>query len=141
MPSTPSGTAAAVSIVLGNQHGQRDDDDQDRQERRRSPAQLTTNGNGGTSAKGLGITVPAGRAPITVNLGAGKATNLNADMVDGMDVGVSIAGLGPPISDGLDGIDSTGFVCGNGSMQRGAIALPPAARLKASGTDAELLDV
>src|SRR4051812_45827515 len=34
---------------------------------------------------GLQITVAAGKAPITVSAGAGKATNLNADMLDGKD--------------------------------------------------------
>lgn len=51
-----------------------------------------TNATGGTSARGLAITVPSGRPPITVSSGAGKATNLNADR--------------------LDGIDSTGFIKG-----------------------------
>jgi hypothetical protein len=36
-------------------------------------------------ASGLGITVPAGKAPITVNSTAGKATNLNADKLDSLD--------------------------------------------------------
>lgn len=39
----------------------------------------------GTSVKGLSIYVPTGRAPITVNPLAGKATNLNADLLDGQD--------------------------------------------------------
>lgn len=43
------------------------------------------NTTGGTNARGLGISVPAGRAPITVNASAGKATNLNADKLDGLD--------------------------------------------------------
>ena len=34
---------------------------------------------------GLNITVNSGKSPITVSAGAGKATNLNADMVDGID--------------------------------------------------------
>jgi hypothetical protein len=51
-----------------------------------------TNTAGGTSARGLAIAVPSGRPPIIVNSGAGKATNLNADK--------------------LDGIDSTGFIRG-----------------------------
>src|SRR5689334_20557798 len=42
-----------------------------------------TNSTGGTSARGIAITVPSGQAPITVSAGAGKATNLNADQVDG----------------------------------------------------------
>lgn len=44
-----------------------------------------TNSTGGTSARGLSITVPAGRAPIVVGSTAGKATNLNADKLDGRD--------------------------------------------------------
>lgn len=44
-----------------------------------------TNGTGGTSARGITINVPAGREPILVNSSAGKATNLNADKVDGRD--------------------------------------------------------
>ena len=44
-----------------------------------------TNSTGGTSARGLSITVPAGRAPIVVSSTSGKATNLNADKLDGID--------------------------------------------------------
>jgi hypothetical protein len=44
-----------------------------------------TNTVGGTSARGLSISVPSGRAPIVVNSSAGKATNLNADKLDGID--------------------------------------------------------
>lgn len=40
--------------------------------------------NGGTGS-GLGITVRAGRSPIVVNSTAGKARNLNADRLDGID--------------------------------------------------------
>jgi hypothetical protein len=48
--------------------------------------QLTnTNTGGGTKVRGLGINVPAGRAPIKVSAGAGKATNLDADKLDGLD--------------------------------------------------------
>jgi hypothetical protein len=43
--------------------------------------QITNTGSG----HGLGITVGAGKAPITVNQSAGKATNLNADKLDGHD--------------------------------------------------------
>ncbi len=43
--------------------------------------QITNTGTGSA----LGIKVGAGRAPIVVNSGAGKATNLNADKVDGLD--------------------------------------------------------
>ena len=38
-----------------------------------------------TGASGLGITVPAGKAPIKVNSTAGKATNLDADKLDSLD--------------------------------------------------------
>lgn len=43
--------------------------------------QLTNTGSG----SGLGITVKAGKSPIVVNATAGKAKNLNADKVDGID--------------------------------------------------------
>jgi hypothetical protein len=42
--------------------------------------QITNTGSGG----GLGISVRAGKAPIVVNASAGKATNLNADKLDGI---------------------------------------------------------
>ena len=38
-----------------------------------------------TGASGVGVTVPSGKAPIKVNSTAGKATNLNADKLDGKD--------------------------------------------------------
>lgn len=43
--------------------------------------QLTNTGPG----SGLGITVQAGKSPIVVNATAGKARNLNADKLDGVD--------------------------------------------------------
>ena len=43
--------------------------------------QVTNSGTGG----GLGVTVRSGKAPIVVNAKAGKATNLNADELDGID--------------------------------------------------------
>jgi len=43
--------------------------------------QLTNTGSG----PGLGITVGAGKAPLAVSAKAGKATNLNADKLDGHD--------------------------------------------------------
>src|SRR5688572_4406215 len=82
---TSSGTAAAVSTVLGgvNTTGSLTTF---RSGRNGLVLQVTnTNSNGGTSARGLGITVPSGRAPIVINAGAGKATNLNADLLDGQD--------------------------------------------------------
>jgi hypothetical protein len=45
-----------------------------------------------TGASGLGITVPTGKAPITVNSTAGKATNLNADKVDNLNANELVRG-------------------------------------------------
>jgi hypothetical protein len=45
---------------------------------------LVNNGTS-TAATALNLSVPSGRAPMTVNASAGKATNLNADKVDGSD--------------------------------------------------------
>jgi hypothetical protein len=47
------------------------------------PALQVTQNSTNTNASGLGVTVPAGKAPIRVNSSAGKATNLDADKLDG----------------------------------------------------------
>jgi hypothetical protein len=44
-----------------------------------------TNTSTATGAQGLGISVGANKTPIFVNANAGKATNLNADKLDGLD--------------------------------------------------------
>jgi hypothetical protein len=49
------------------------------------PALQLTQQSTNTGAQGLGVTVPSGKAPITVNSAAGKATNLNADKIDSLD--------------------------------------------------------
>jgi hypothetical protein len=123
---TSAGTAAAAAVVLGGINTS-SSTTTFKSGKNGAVIQITnTNGNGGRSAKGLGITVPAGRAPITVNAGAGKATNLNADMVDNMDASAFLPAAGTAAnSDALDGIDSTGFVRGNGTSRRGSIVRPP----------------
>ncbi len=123
---TSAGTTVAASLVLGGINTATNTTTL-KTGKNAAVLQLTnTNANGGTSVKGLGITVPAGRAPITVNASAGKATNLNADLVDGMDASAFLpAGGKAGDSDALDGIDSTGFVRGNGVSRRGAIVRPP----------------
>jgi hypothetical protein len=86
-----SGTAAAVSYIVLGTTNTAGTTTTLRSSVNGTVLQISnTNSTGGTSAKGIGITAPAGRAPIVVNSTAGKATNLNADK--------------------LDGIDSTGFV-------------------------------
>ena len=50
-----------------------------------APGLQVTQQSTGTGASGVGITVPTGKAPIKVNSAAGKATNLNADKLDGKD--------------------------------------------------------
>ncbi len=123
---TSAGTTVAASLVLGGINTATNTTTL-KTGKNAAVLQLTnTNANGGTSVKGLGITVPAGRPPITVNANAGKATNLNADMVDGLDASAFLPTGGKASdADALDGIDSSGFVRGNGITLRGAIALPP----------------
>ena len=83
---TSSGTAAAVSyLVLGGPNSASATTTLSSSTNAAVLAIRNTNSGGGTSAKGLAITVPSGRAPITVNSSAGKATNLNADKLDGKD--------------------------------------------------------
>jgi hypothetical protein len=47
------------------------------------PALQVTQQGTNAGVSGIGVTVPSGKAPITVSTGAGKATNLNADKLDG----------------------------------------------------------
>jgi hypothetical protein len=70
-----------------------------------------TNTNTGTSATALGLKVAAGHPPLFVNSEAGKATNLNADKLDGIDSTGFLPKAGKAAdADKLDGIDSTGFL-------------------------------
>jgi hypothetical protein len=64
-------------------------------------ALVVTNTSSGSNATALGLNVASGKPPITVSAGAGKATNLNADKVDG--------------------IDSAGFVRGKGAVYRNRV--------------------
>jgi hypothetical protein len=69
---------------------------------------LATNAGTGPA---LQLQVAAGRPPLTVNASAGKATNLNADRLDGIDSsGFLPAGGKADDADQLDGIDSSGFL-------------------------------
>jgi hypothetical protein len=93
MAVTSAGTAAAASYLVLSTSNTASTTTTLKSAVNAAVLQITnTNSVGGTSAKGLSITVPTGRPPIVVNSGAGKATNLNADK--------------------LDGIDSTGFIRG-----------------------------
>ena len=49
-----------------------------------NPQLAVTNTNTGSAASGVRITVPSGKPPIVASTGSGKATNLNADAVDGL---------------------------------------------------------
>jgi len=71
---------------------------------------VTTLINSGTGAA-LNLVVQPGQPPLTVNPEAGKATNLDADTVDGKDstAFVSATDGKAPDSELLDGIDSTKF--------------------------------
>lgn len=52
--------------------------------------QITNSGSG----PALGLTVDAGKAPLVVNAKAGKATHLNADLLDGRDSAAFVFGRG-----------------------------------------------
>lgn len=92
------------------------------------------NPSGGSA---LGLTVNAGQAPLTVNPEAGKATNLDADEVDGKDASSfadaghnhdgSYYASGSKVADSntLDGRDSSHFIQGQGTALQGAMALNP----------------
>jgi hypothetical protein len=64
--------------------------------------QLINNGTA-AAATALNLTVPSGKAPLRVNATAGKATNLNADKVDGFE-GASFVQGGGTASQGKEAI-------------------------------------
>src|SRR5262245_1920257 len=69
-----------------------------------------TNNSAAAGASGIGVTVASGKPPLVISSGAGKATNLNADKVDGKDSSAFLLTTDKAAdSDKLDGIDSTGF--------------------------------
>jgi hypothetical protein len=79
--------------------------------------------NAGTGPA-LQLQVGAGSAPITVNTDAGKATNLNADKLDGQDATAFLPSAGKATdADRLDGIDSSAFARGPGQIVHGALAI------------------
>jgi hypothetical protein len=74
----------------------------------------------------LQLSVAAGRPPLTVNSTAGKATNLNADKLDGQDSSAFLPTSGKAAdSDSLDGLDASAFVRGGGYVRGDALALSP----------------
>jgi hypothetical protein len=80
-----------------------------------APLALTNNSTA-TGATGLKLTVASNKPPLTVNSTAGKATNLNADKLDGQDSTYFLPTTGKAAdSDKLDGIDSAEFIRGGSS--------------------------
>ena len=64
-------SATAITKLTGNVSGK--------------PALQVSNPNTGAGSKALQLDVAEGKAPLTVNATAGKATNLNSDKLDGLD--------------------------------------------------------
>jgi hypothetical protein len=80
-----SGTAAAVSYLVVGATNTASTTTTLKSAHDGAVLQLTSTNATGTKVRALGITVPAGRAPIKVSAGAGKAKNLDADKLDGLD--------------------------------------------------------
>ena len=79
--------------------------------------ELSNTNDGSTTervvAPPLGLSVGPGQPPLTVNPGAGTATNLDADKLDGLDQGAFLrSGAKAADSDKLDGKDSASFANG-----------------------------
>ncbi len=62
------------------------------------------NNSAGANATALNLRVERGRAPMTVSAGAGKATNLDADEVDGRGAGAFFSGNTYQVQDGRTGL-------------------------------------
>src|SRR6478736_1677897 len=86
------------------------------------------NTNTAAGATPLGLVAGTGRPPFTTN-STTKVTNLNADMLDGIDSTAFLpAGGKAADSNLLDGIDSTGFINGVGTATAVAIPINPGAQ-------------
>src|SRR5215217_4446071 len=92
----PAGGATAPSILKGVTN---------------TATAVTTLINSGTGAA-LNLVVQSGQPPLTVNDGAGTATGLSADKVDGKDADAFVSATNgkAPDSELLDGKDSTEFL-------------------------------
>jgi hypothetical protein len=110
-------SASAVSRFVGNVAG---------------PTMQLYNTNTANNARALDLIVNADNPPMTVNASAGKATNLNADKMDGKDSTAFATGVGGKATDAdkLYGQDSTAFL---GASQTAADSD------KLDGQDAEAL--
>lgn len=75
-------TIDAISRLVGNVNG---------------PMLVVDNNSGKNKATALSLRVEQGRPPLKVNDSAGKATNLNADKVDGLSAN-ELRGAGAPLS-------------------------------------------
>jgi hypothetical protein len=103
--AAPSGTTTATAILKGVSN---------------TANAVTTLVNSGTGAA-LSLQVKPGNPPLTVNPDAGKATNLDADKLDGLDSGAFLGANGTATNatnaanaDTLDHRDSTDFLAANG---------------------------
>jgi hypothetical protein len=121
---TSSGTAAAVSYVILGGTNQAATTTTLKSAVNGPVLQLTnTNSSGGTNARGLTITVPAGRAPMTVSSST-KVTNLNADKLDGVDSSSLARGTGVTVL-------SNRRVLANGDIDKLMLKLPNLGELRA----------
>lgn len=88
-------------------------------------ALVITNNNTGSNAAALGLTVAPGHVPLTVS-SSRKVTNLNVDLFDDHNSTFFLPTTGKAAnSDKLDGIDSTGFVQGRGSLLANRMVVSP----------------
>ena len=86
-----------------------------------NPTFKVTNRGLGANAAGIGVTVRPGKAPLVVSAGAGKATNLNADLLDGLDATAFFRGR-EVVTDqvaGHAGINTNSISCPPGKLPVG----------------------
>jgi hypothetical protein len=92
------------------------------------PVLRVTNSAPGIGRRGVDITVPAGQSPVSVNADAGKASNLNADKLDGKSeedfLPSRLYGVATGVVQGSQGGGKTVLVSGvNFSCDEGDVAL------------------
>jgi hypothetical protein len=88
-------------------------------------------------SKALQLTVAEGKPPIQVNATAGKASNLNADKLDGDDSTAflqSNAAAGGDLSGNYSNLQITGEAVGSSEVANGSLDIPDVAELHYSFT-------
>jgi hypothetical protein len=115
----PTYAATGKAFILGQANGA------NRQTRLAAPVNNPTfkvvNKKAGARSAGIAVQVAPGKPPLVVNAAAGKATNLNADLLDGLDATAFVRGreVATDSVSGHGGINTNSINCPTGKVPIG----------------------